>query len=484
MVKPGTPKIILVTFIISCISFQSFFLVIPIVEAQIINSSKDISVQSSKDESQTTNYIPMAPTLAIDSSENLYLTYRENNGNYSKIALLKTNTDGDWNLTKTYLYQPDEENAISSYPVMGFYNDRFYLGLTFINETGSTLELLEINPIDFESKKVLSLSSADLFYKYPKIGFFNESIWFSWLSNLDGFYNVYCVKYNLTSESYSEIIQLSNSTYGSCQNSDLFLDNQGICHFVWSQGYDFENYIFYKSINQSEICQMSCTVVTNSTYSLDSEIYVEINGQINIFWSNYTEIAPIMLGTRNIHYRTFTLQNNWSQYERVAPYRTIENTDLMTDGENPEVVFDNIATLWMAYELTEIIPGFTGIAIRGRENGVWVAGEHVSITITPAYDPSLVSDSSGTVHCVWVDFRVAYFEIYYRARYSIGQWSFEQQLTNYSLAAYAENLPAIFGIVFGGIALFGILIPSTYFVLKRWRYKKIITERRKKITND
>ncbi len=484
MRKSRLIQIILALFIISNISFQSLFLVITITKANPIKNSDDISFQSLNTNSQGANYGPSNPSLAIDSSENLYLTYKESIGSFSKIVLLKTDENGNWNLTKTYLYQPVEGNTIKSYPVMDFYNDHFYLALSYINETGSTIQLQEKDPVDFDTKIVFSLHSADSFYRYPKMGFFNESIWFSWLCNLDGVFNVYFMKYNQTSDTLSEIVQLSNSTYGNCQNSDLFIDSLGNCHFVWSQGLNSKNYIFYKSYNENESHQMSYIVAINSTCNLDPEIFVERNEQINIFWSNYTEIAPIMLGTRNIHYRIYASEKNWSQLECVAPYRSLEKEDLMIDGENPEVVFDNIATLWMAYEITETVPGFTGIAIRGRENGIWVAGEQVSITITPAYDPRLVSDSSGTVHCVWLDFRIGYYEIYYRARYSIGQWSFEQQLTNYNKDAYQKAMPAIFGIFFGAIVLIGILLPSTYYVIKRRRYKKILAERRKEIAND
>ncbi|MHA1354741.1 MAG: hypothetical protein ACTSR1_06175, partial [Candidatus Heimdallarchaeota archaeon] len=66
---------------------------------------------------------------------------------------------------------------------------------------------------------------------------------------------------------------------------------------------------------------MNRTVVSNTTYCNNPDIFVETNGQVNIFWSNYTEIAPITLGKRNVHYCTYSKANNWSDIEQIAPYR-------------------------------------------------------------------------------------------------------------------------------------------------------------------
>jgi len=228
---------------------------------------------------------------------------------------------------------------------------------------------------------------------------------------------------------------------------------------------------------------MNSTVVSNISFSIDPDIIVEANGQVNIFWSNYTEIAPIMLGTKNIHYCTYNKASNWSKYENVAPYRAIDKSDL-TDGENPDVVLDSNAILWMVYKLVEPYPQITGIAIRGKQNGLWLDGDHVTRGITPAYDPCLVSDNSGNIHCVWLDFRIMYFEIYYQARFENGLWSTEQQLTKYYLPANIESAPIFLLIVFGTIGIFAILMPLTSYFLKRKRYNKLIEEHRKEIEND
>ncbi|MHA1309179.1 MAG: hypothetical protein ACTSQN_18065 [Candidatus Heimdallarchaeota archaeon] len=431
-------------------------------------------------------FVPTNPMLAIDSEENLYLVYRENYKDYSSIVLLRTIEDNDyfvWNLTRTYLYRPNETDIINSYPTMVFHQDKFYLGITSRNDTISYFKILEIDPSNLVTTTLLELNSTTSYFLKPKIAINNQAIWISWLDNVEGNYNLYYTKYNQTTTSFSSIEQLSNNTYGNCQNSEVYLDHNGNCHFVWSQGRDYKNHLLYKYYLENETCQMTSIVVGNTTYAIDPDVIVESNGQVNIFWSNYTVIGPIMLGTINIHYCTFSEANNWSKIEYIAPYRTVDKTEL-TNGENPDVVIDSNSILWMIYELVEPYPQITGISIRGKQNGYWLDGEHVTMGITPAYDPCVVSDNSGSIHMVWLDFRLAYFEIFYRARFDTGILSQEQQLTKYYAPAMKERSPYLFAVFFGTIVVIAVIFPLTAYYFKNKRLKKLIAEHKKEIEND
>ncbi|MHA1185961.1 MAG: hypothetical protein ACTSSK_03665 [Candidatus Heimdallarchaeota archaeon] len=450
----------------------------------INGSEQELSILAT--ETTNTIFAPSHPSLAIDSQENLFLTYRENYAAYSSIVMLRTN-EGDeynvWNLTRNYLYIPNDNDLISSYPAMIFHQDNFYLGISSENESGSFFKILEIDSNDLTITTLLTINSTESHYLNPKIFAYSDSIWFSWLNDIEEHYNLYFTKYNQTTASFSSTYQLSNDTFGNCQNSELFLDENGTCHFVWSQGLEYKNFLFYKSYLLNETSLMNRTVVSNTTYCNNPDIFVETNGQVNIFWSNYTEIAPITLGKRNVHYCTYSKANNWSDIEQIAPYRAVDKTEYI-DGENPDVAIDSHGIMWIIYELVEQYPQITGIGVRPRQNGVWLDGEPVTRGLAPCYDPCIVSDNSGTIHCVWLDFRLAYFEIFYLARFDTGIWSTEQQLTKYYIPANKEGAPIFFGILFGTIGVFAILIPTITYYIKRRRINKLIEVRRKEIEND
>ena len=459
---------------------------LPYVYGIISNSNFKENKNAININSSNNIYSPSNPMLAVDNSRNLFLAYRENIKSYSSIVLLRTNVNNEyneWNLTKNYLYKPNESNIIISYPDMIYYNGYLFLGITMKNGIDSFLYILRINSTNLKSTTLLKLNDSESYFTYPKLVAYNNSLWITWLNNFEGNFNLYYTNYDLLTTNQSEIQQISDNSFGNCQNSDLFIDNNGSCHIVWSQGMNYLNYLFYTCFSENQLSLMNSTVVPNTTYCNEPEIFIETNGQVNVFWSNYTEISPIQLGTKNIHYCTYSKANNWSDYEYVAPYRAIGKTEF-TDGENPAVTIDNYGNLWMAYELVETYPGFSGVAVRNRNNGNWLAHEHVTTGIFPAYGTCIVRDSIDTIHCVWMDFRLAYFEIFYRARANNGIWSIEQQLTSYSYSANLEQGPKLIGIYIVGILLLGVIMPSSYYLIKRWRNKKLLENRRKEIMND
>ncbi|MHA1354742.1 MAG: hypothetical protein ACTSR1_06180 [Candidatus Heimdallarchaeota archaeon] len=214
----------------------------------INGSEQELSILAT--ETTNTIFAPSHPSLAIDSQENLFLTYRENYAAYSSIVMLRTN-EGDeynvWNLTRNYLYIPNDNDLISSYPAMIFHQDNFYLGISSENESGSFFKILEIDSNDLTITTLLTINSTESHYLNPKIFAYSDSIWFSWLNDIEEHYNLYFTKYNQTTASFSSTYQLSNDTFGNCQNSELFLDENGTCRFVWSQGLEYKNLLFYKS---------------------------------------------------------------------------------------------------------------------------------------------------------------------------------------------------------------------------------------------
>jgi len=170
--------------ILFVIIFQNSFLTISLVNglSTIIGLNQELHALS--DNTTNTIFVPSHPALAIDSNQNLFLTYRENYQDYSSIVMLRTN-EGDeynvWNLTRNYLYQPNDTDLITSYPAMVFHQDKFYLGITSRNNSISILKILEIDPTNLVTTTLLKLNSTESYYFNPKIGVYNQSLWFSCL---------------------------------------------------------------------------------------------------------------------------------------------------------------------------------------------------------------------------------------------------------------------------------------------------------------
>ncbi|MFW9923327.1 MAG: hypothetical protein ACFFDW_08595 [Candidatus Thorarchaeota archaeon] len=468
--------------VLFCIFYQFSLLVFSSSNIIINANSRENNITNNFTNNSESTFVltPADPSLTIDDHDNIYLIYKEYNKGYSQIMLLKFNgTTQEWNLTKIPFYIPESNERITVYPAIKWYNHSFYFVFSLETLEYSKLILSKINPVDLSYEECFAIANNNSFLS-PNIMIYNDLLWMSWQNGAINSYSLYYVKYDLQTANYDSIHIVANSTFGNCQNNKIFVDENSICYFIWSQGDSNQHKIHYMSIASNHTILNNLTITSGETDCIDPAIWVEKNGNVHLFWSNFTDIAPQMLGTKNIYTQVFKKDVGWSSMQCVAPYIPPDREGMMIDAQNPSITQDKFGNIWLGYEVDEPYPYFKGVAVRYvLSNGIWQPREVVSTGVAPGYDPQLVCDSTGTLHMVWLDFRWNYYELYYRSRRADGYWFVEQQLTSYTIEQVNSKKWIVLVSIFGAILIFGIVIPSSFYFLaylKKKKKNKVIKE--------
>jgi len=424
---------------------------------------------------------PSSPSITYDSENNLFLIYKESVGNYSKIALLKTERPNIWNLTKEIIVEPENDTIINCYPqIRNLLNDT-YIIYTTVSPYKSELVILQLDTTMKLWNSFHQMINETIVFSNPLISAFNDTLWVSWLSYNEEEVSLYYSKFNQTTKKWLEGSLVSDLNGYNSQFSDLFIDNNGTGHFVWSEGEPNYKKVLYREIFANDSKSEIKNITDGSSNCIHPKVYVDGFNNTLIFWSNYTEISPEMLGTINIHYSKKVNDSYWSKPRLFAPYLPPDREGMLADSKKPFLASCQNNILYVAYEDHQPYPYFMGVALRGIYNNNLFDGEPISLTITPCFDPQIVCDENNFVHCVWADFRISYYEIYYRVKFTNNTWSFEKQLTFYSSPAYVNIAGIYVGIILGTLFCFGVIPVSIYYILKKRQYKKIMQKRREEI---
>ena len=119
-----------------------------------------------------------------------------------------------------------------------------------------------------------------------------------------------------------------------------------------------------------------------------------------------------------------------------------------------------------------------GINLRTRISGIWQEEERVSQALNAAIHPLLVCDSQNNIHCVWLDYRTAYGQLYYRVKSPLGFWSEELLLTFY-VSESDIGYKWVFYVL--GIIAVGATPLIVVSQVRKNRKKRIVSDRKRQL---
>jgi hypothetical protein len=419
----------------------------------------------------SSGYQSIQPSLVIDSANNLYLLYKETSDTHDRLIFKQKGWTERWANDKQVILTVNNSQQITSYPEPVLFNDQLFIAYSIYSESNTSLVV---------TTKLLAEKNWSICYYYgltdckikdPLIRVVNDSLFLlCWIDDHTGKDNIYFQKYFNDTGFAGEKYQLAVAE-NKISEIDLAIYNDKLL-FSWEcEINDLKN--VHLSIVTLDGLPVNGSLLINGPYDYqDPNIIVNEYNQPQLFWSNYTDPTPEMLGTYGV-YSSIKNGDNWSQTEKVAPILPPDRFFMKADASNPYAIVDHDNNLWLAYELREAAGQFQGVGIRGRKNGLWEKQEPISLGIAIGFDPHIVSDSESNIHCVWSDFRTYFLEIYYRVRYYNNTWSNEFRLTEYSSQEVWTSLGKAV-LIIGGLVTVMVVVMTSVHYLKERRIKKYI----------
>ncbi|MHA1218621.1 MAG: hypothetical protein ACTSO5_08060 [Candidatus Heimdallarchaeaceae archaeon] len=201
------------------------------------------------------------------------------------------------------------------------------------------------------------------------------------------------------------------STESPAQSSrpSLAIDSSGDVHIAW---YDLTNYdgagtdadIFYKHWDASTSSWTITEVVsTESTeHSFEPSLAVDLDGNMHIAWTDYTDYAGSGTDTDIFYKRWETFTSSWTITEVVS-------TESTADSGSPSLAVDVLGNVYIAWaDETDYAGSGTDADIFYKRwdalSSLWTTTNVVSTESTDGSDyPSLAVDTLGNVYIAWLD---------------------------------------------------------------------------------
>ncbi len=423
---------------------------------------------------------PLFPDLIVTPSGKLILAYIEFDFGVSKIALLEKNVNTNWNITRNYDANQDKGQNVVGEIDLHYWNNNVVLSYVYQDGETNSLEIIK-RPSDESPWEQFYVYNSTKTVSNVKISSkTNEYLWLSWIENNNSIKQSYYRIFNQTSSEWTNKTCLSENETHHTEYLVFATDLYNNGYFVWSEGTVNARQVFFRKTYSNETLGPIISLTSGIYDCIESTILVEADNTTHVMWSNYTDpYAGENKGTINIGYRKMNTNGDWSEEELVAPY-TSHFKPGESDAFMPSFVIDGMNTMWLAFAARDDHYLHQGINLRTRISGIWQEEERVSQALNAALEPQLVCDAQNNIHCVWIDYRTAYAQLYYRTKSVLGFWSEELLLTFYVSESDIGYKWVFY--VLGIITAFAapLIIISQ---IRNRRRKKILSDRRKQLEN-
>ena len=264
---------------------------------------------------------------------------------------------------------------------------------------------------------------------------------------------------------------------GSCSYPEIAIDNYGNIHLIWRRG----NNIYYKFKNVTSGNWTENEILSSGISSISTrpDIAIDCFGNIHTTWQNYTSSN----NNQAVFYKFKNITTgNWTPWEVIAIGSNTGSPAITTDhfgnlylsfcyfdkiymrrkpfnsnnwgsfesissaaefgSHNPSIVVDLSLNIYITWHDTFFSPskGISQIYYAWWSSSLssWSSPIKVSTgSFDGSWNPDIAIDASGTLHFVWSDQTDRFNEnddlskdIFYRRRYSNGQWSSIKSLSD------------------------------------------------------
>ena len=143
------------------------------------------------------------PSLAVDSSNKVYLVFIELYEKHSRIGFLESTGDFRWLNAVQYIVDPAEGMEVSRASI-AIYQDSIYVAYNLYSETNSSLRIIKRTPQN-SWIEVFSITNEDNnSYLLPTLRTgLDGHLWFAWTNDVEGQQNLYCSRFISTNSSWS-----------------------------------------------------------------------------------------------------------------------------------------------------------------------------------------------------------------------------------------------------------------------------------------
>ncbi len=226
----------------------------------------------------------------------------------------------------------------------------------------------------------------------------------------------------------SDNIQLTNTGYYS-ENPKIAIDSQGKLHLSWQDGqaspvnptdYTLTYGIYYKEFNGlnwgEDVFLSEEPTASYPVLAIDSQ------DQIHVIWQDSRSGDTV-----DLFYKTFD-ESGWSSNQQITEGEGILPGSGLAD--RPSLAIDSQNQLHVSWGDNRISMNNYEIFYKMINDGNWIADERVTNVWGKSKNPSLVVDSTDTLHLVWEDDREGNKELYYQTKSYSGQWNEAERLTD------------------------------------------------------
>jgi hypothetical protein len=457
------------------------FVIFILVICSTINITSNIlpNITSIRNVNGATN--PFIADYSFDSSptNNLYLVYREKLQEKNKLQFISADSDYQWNITAETIIQENSSYIIESKPSLQAGTNKLWFAYSYVLGIDKGIILCSRNYTERNWITQIVLENQFFSYLNPEImlDHTNETLWLSWKDKHETTTNLYCMIYNITSNTWSNNYTINSVNGLDCTKYECILDESGNAHFIWSQGnqpslkINFRTVLYNGTMSGIDILTDGTTNCVNPTLIIDSNNYV------NAFWENQTVENPgEEYGTVNIRSsRKPVFNGSWSNSIEVAPYVPIDRPPTAgADAMDPIAAIDLTGDIWLAYMIREHYAYRQGIDLRSRDYLGWNPSVQLSVINNLATKPHIQCDQAGNLHCLWLDLRTGNYVIYYRMKYANNLMSDEVLLTK--LPGQSSELIKLVLIIVGIIVV--LTVPSVLLsIYIRKRQERLIKKK-------
>jgi len=370
------------------------------------------------------------PDFIIDKDNNLHLIYSEVLQGKQKLVYLHSIENFEWNLTRTYIDSPITDQSIHSRASILTWHEKIIVAFAVGSSGNYTMVIMNKGFTDTQWQLGHSYwNSSEITRPILRAGS-EDYLWLVWMMRSNGIMNIFSQMFNWTSQSWGNLLQISEANTYDCSEFDYFVDNINSGHFTWAEGGDNKQ-VFYRKVLLNESMLPIATITDGTTNCVDPICLQNQENSIDVFWSNYTDpYAGDRLGTIFVNNRKVDENNTLTAITLAAPYTSIHKPG-ESDAYSPSVEYDSNNILWLAFTARDDNFIYRGVNLRARISGIWETDEHISQISNTANEPHIKIDGNNNIHCIWVDFRSGYAQLYYRLRLSSGLWIDETLLTYY-----------------------------------------------------
>jgi hypothetical protein len=333
--------------------------------------------------------------ITIDKQGNIHVVWGEEIGGYTEILYRKfTKTNNLW--TPTEIVSNTTAKTFSAFPVIAVDgDDKLHVLWRETNETHWYMVYRRTNGLYWDIEE--QLANVTVFTAHHDIiSWDNGTVYAIWNDRLGLNFELFYKTYSTTNNSWSNITQHTNSTYGSL-SPKVVVDNQDNIHLTWTDSKDGlgTTEVFYQWFDGVNWFPQIPLIISSIEDGLDTNspnIAFDKSNKLYFLWENnevYNKIQLRSYGNDSLS-EIFVVSGNGSAHD-------------------PEMFVDSIGNLHIVW-IESLAPHYQRLQNSTSYHNILPIPSKFSFHL----EPEIVIDKNELIHIIWSGYSSEdSWEIYY-----------------------------------------------------------------------